>query len=480
MKTISKVITVVSLGAIILSGCSKKIAITQRQAITMSSAAVDTLKSFKVFRLPVLNPSDKMLVRSREKFAVHEVAELKDMQARFHPTITDTIIDGVKVKIITPKHIRPENADKIAIYIHGGGFIVGSATDRMGMLMTNEMGIKTYSIDYHLAPEAKFPVAMNECVAVYRYLVTHYNPQNITGWSISAGCTHMLAMLVKAKQEGLPMVNSIALLTPAADISGAGDSGEANDGRDLLAYKNQADKLYATPFAGKASLTDPLVSPLYATYTSDFPATVISTATRDLFLSNATRMYWKLRAVDVPTELLVAEGMWHGFQNYPDLPEAIESRKATQQFLDQHLHHVDTAGNVAVVKEFLEQVVNGSRFDLISKLWTPDMTWHGGSMGDIHGLADYQKALQASVNGSFTNMHLNIKSIVASGDKVVVYFQNSGRNIGPFMGNQPTGKQAAWDGMGIYRLSGGKIAEAWFAEDLLAMYQQLDYLKKTE
>ncbi len=480
MTITNKLFLAISLLAVVITSCSPKIVVTHSQTVTMSPASVDTLKSFKVFRVPVIKPSDKMLIKSRAQFALREAGELKDMQARFHPTIEDTLIEGVKVKVITPQNIRPENRDKIAIYIHGGGFIVGSATDRMGMLMTNEMGIKTYSIDYQLAPEAKYPVAMNECVAVYHYLVTHYNPQDITGWSISAGSTHMMAMLVKARQLGLPMINSIALVSPATDISGNGDSPTANDGRDLLAYHNQADKLYAAPFAGKASLTDPLVSPIYASYTSNFPATVLATSTRDLFLSNAARMYWKLRGAKVSTELLVAEGMWHAFQNYPDLPEAIENRKAVQQFLYAHLHQTDTTRNIAIVREFLEKVVNGSQFELVKKLWAPDMVWHGGSLGDIKGLAAYQKTLEASVTGSFTGMHLNIKDIVASGDRVVVYFQNSGKNIGPFMGFNAANKQAAWDGMGIYRINGGQIAEAWFSEDLLAMYQQLGFLKTME
>lgn len=469
-----KQLIAVVLAIVTLSACSRRISITKEQAATMSPQAVDTLKTYKVFRVPVFKVSDKMLVKARAKFAVHEAVELEDMKARFHPLIEDTIIDGVKVKIITPRHIQPENKDKIAIYIHGGGFVVGSATDRMGMLMTNELGIKTYSIDYQLAPEAKFPVAMNECVAVYRYLVTRYNPQHITGWSISAGCTHMLAMLVKARDLDLPMINSIALLSPATDISGDGDSRRSNDGRDLLAYRNQADKMYAAPFAGKANLRDSLVSPIYATYSANFPATIIATSTRDLFLSNATRMYWKLKEAGAPADLLVAEGMWHAFQNYPDLPEAIQNRQAVEDYLRIHLYDND---NIALVKQFLEQVVNNGKFELVDSLWAKDMVWHGGSMGDIHGLAAYKASLKASVSGSFTNMHLQIRDIVSAGDKVIVYFENSGKNVGPFMGFQATGKNAAWDGMGIYQIKNGRISQAWFSEDLLQMFKQLGYVK---
>ncbi|OKS88758.1 alpha/beta hydrolase fold domain-containing protein [Mucilaginibacter polytrichastri] len=477
MTNSKKILAVAVMFTLMNASCSRKISITPQQAATMSRPSVDTLKNFKVIRLPIIKPSDKLLIKARGQFGLHEAGELKDMMARFNPLITDTIIGDVKVKIITPVHINPAYAGKIAIYIHGGGFIMGSPTDRTSMLMANEMGIKTFSIDYSLAPEAKFPVAMNECVTVYRHLVQQYQPQNITCWSISAGCTHMLAMLIKAKQDGLPMINSMALLSPAADISGNGDAVKSNDGRDILGYRNQADKMFAAPFAGNASLTDPLVSPVYATYPSDFPATILATSTRDLFLSNAVRTHWKIRNAGGNAELLVAEGMWHAFQSYPDLPEAAENRKAVQQFLYYKLVQADTAKNTALVKRFIIEVINGQKFELLGEIWAQDMIWHGGSMGDITGLPAYKKMMEASVSGSFSAMHLSIRNIIASGNKVVVYFQNSGKNIGPFMGNKATGKHAAWDGMGIYRISNGKIAEAWFSEDLLSMFQQLGFLK---
>jgi len=475
--------------ALIISGCSHKIAINARQASTMSPQAVDTLRKFKVMRIPIIKPSDKMLINARQKFAAYEVGQLKEMMDKFHPTIADTLISGVSVKVITPAKINPAYRGKVAIYIHGGGFILGSATDRMGMLMINEMGIKTYSIEYHLAPEAKFPVAMNECVAVYKGMLEHFDPNDITGFSCSAGCAHMLAMLIKAKQQGLPMINSIALLSPATDISGNGDSMTSNDGRDMLANKNSADKLFAAPFVGNASPTDPLVSPAYANYTSDFPATVILTSTRDLFLSNSVRLYWKLKEAHVNTELDVAEGMFHAFQSFTDIPEAVENRKASEDFLFRQLTAKekaknpnslsnDTAQNIKIVRRFIDEVINGGQIDMIPQLWSKDMVWHGGSMGEIKGLNNYENFARAAIGGAFSNMHLKVLDVVAANDKVVVYFQNSGKNIKDFMGHQATGKTAAWEGMGIYRIQNGKIAEGWFSEDLLQMFNQLGFNKK--
>ncbi|WP_261540453.1 ester cyclase [Burkholderia multivorans] len=134
-----------------------------------------------------------------------------------------------------------------------------------------------------------------------------------------------------------------------------------------------------------------------------------------------------------------------------------------------------TAANVAVVKRFLTDVVNGGRFDLVDQLWAKDMVWHGASLGEVRGIDAYRKGLEASVGGSFSKMRLDIKDVIASGDKVVVHFTNSGENTGPFLGFPATGKYSIWEGIGIYKVIGGKIAEAWFVEDILGQQQMLGH-----
>jgi predicted ester cyclase len=127
----------------------------------------------------------------------------------------------------------------------------------------------------------------------------------------------------------------------------------------------------------------------------------------------------------------------------------------------------------AVVRRFLDEVVNGGRHELIGELWATDLTWRGGSLGEIHGINAYQDYMAANATGAFTGMHLVIQDVITENDKVVVRFTNSGTHTGPFLGTAATGKYAEWPGVGIYTVAGGKITEAWFAEDILAMLLQL-------
>jgi len=485
---IKPLFALVLLTGLFITGCAHKIRITESQEATMSEAAVDTLKNLKDFRIPLIHPSDRMILKIRHQFAQMEKVQLDQNRKELDPTITDTLIDGVKVYVITPKTIQPENQDKVAYYIHGGGYVMGSATDQTGLIMAHELGLKTYSLDYTLAPEAKFPIALNQALTVYKFLVKKYEPNKIVGYSTSSGCGHMMGMLLKAKQENLPMMNAIALLSASLDVSGLGDSYVANDGRDLLGLKNQGDKLYVEPFTGirkknDLRLKDPLMSPIYGNYTSDFPATVINTSTRDLFLSNSSRLYWKLKAAGVPTQLDVAEGMWHAFTVYKTIPEAVAARKSVIDFMFRSLnaknsvqnHHEEA--NIALVKRFVEEVINKGNINEVDDIWTKDMKWHY-SETTLKGIEAYKKSLQASIGVAFENMHLDILDIVPNKDKVTLYFTNSGLNVGSFNGMPPTNKFAKWHGMGIYRVANGKIAEAWFSEDILGMYEQLGFLKK--
>jgi predicted ester cyclase len=132
------------------------------------------------------------------------------------------------------------------------------------------------------------------------------------------------------------------------------------------------------------------------------------------------------------------------------------------------------ATNNAVVRRFIDQAVNGRNPSVIDETWSDDLIRHGGSLGTFEGKAAFKKAFSANATSAWSDMHLEIHEIIATGDKVVLRFTNSGTNVGPFMGNPPTGRHAEWLGIGIYTVRDGRITQGWFAEDILSMLTQLD------
>lgn len=121
--------------------------------------------------------------------------------------------------------------------------------------------------------------------------------------------------------------------TPEVDLTESGDSFQTNIGLDTMLTQSlmPANLLYA----GGHDLTHPYVSPLFGDFTQGFPPTILTTGTRDLFLSNTVRMHRALRAVGVPAELHVMEAASHtGFLGYA--PEDEELDDEVRRFMDAH------------------------------------------------------------------------------------------------------------------------------------------------
>ncbi|KAL7905035.1 Alpha/Beta hydrolase protein [Trichoderma velutinum] len=216
---------------------------------------------------------------------------------------------------------------------------MGTARERTALMIAGELGLTVYSVDYSLSPEVKYPIAIEQCLTVYREMIVKFGAKNIVGLSSSAGGQIMLSLIVRAQREGLELPAALAFYTPNTDLSGAGDSNVFNDGRDLVSNDVVVGAMSAL-YAGGVDLKDELLSPIYAELSGPFPPTVINTGTRDLNMSQCVRLYWKLREAGGKTELLVSEGMWHGFNWELELPEGIRARKAVYSFIRNVLDEV--------------------------------------------------------------------------------------------------------------------------------------------
>ncbi|WP_158796430.1 alpha/beta hydrolase [Pedobacter sp. L105] len=320
---------------LVASSCSHKVQLTPGQETSISPEAVAFLKKTTYYTIPSWFPiSDKQIIEGRNKFEAGEMIQEAKMIKQFNLKIDSTKIAGVPVLIVTPPVINPIYKDVIAFNIHGGGFTLGTARDRSALLVAAKLGMKVYSIDYSVAPEAKYPVAINQSLAVYKELIKQFDPKKMLGVSSSAGGEMILSMIQRINQEHLPMMKAQICFTPAADISGNGDSPVANDTRDVVT-RDLAIRSAKDFYLGGADAKDPLVSPIYAAIPANFPATVFTTGTRDLLESNSIRMYWKLQNAGIESELLVQEGMWHGFHWEWNMPESIATMKAVSKFVEK-------------------------------------------------------------------------------------------------------------------------------------------------
>jgi acetyl esterase/lipase len=162
-----------------------------------------------------------------------------------------------------------------------------------------------------MPPDHPYPAGLDDCIAFYRALLREHDPAEIVVGGASAGGNLAAALILKARDEGLPLPAGAVLITPEVDLTESGDSFQTNIGIDRTLRQSlmPANLLYAD---GR-DLTDPCISPLFGDFTKGFPPTILTAGTRDLFLSNAVRMHRALRSAGIPAELHVVEALSHGF-----------------------------------------------------------------------------------------------------------------------------------------------------------------------
>lgn len=272
--------------------------------------------------------------------AARAAAPLADARKRLGVALEPTTIAGVKAFILTPDKIAPENANRLLIHFHGGAYVLnpGEAGTREGMIMAAYGHAKVISVDYRLAPDNPYPAAIDDAIAVYRELIKSVPPRNIGVLGTSTGGGITMALVLRARNEGVPLPGAIAPGSPWVDITKTGDTYFTHELVDnfQVGYDGFLEGS-AEIYAKGHDMKDPLLSPVYGDLRG-FPPTFITSGTRDLFLSLAARTHRKLRQAGVVAELQVFEGMSHAqYSLNPFVPETKECYEEIQRFFDRHL-----------------------------------------------------------------------------------------------------------------------------------------------
>jgi len=243
-------------------------------------------------------------------------------------------VGEVPVFVVTPDGLTDSDPGGVYLDVHGGAFTMGygDACRAMTKLTAVQVQMRTWGVDYRTPPDHRYPAALDDCIEVYRKLLEVESPERIVVGGQSAGGNLAAALLLRARDEGLPLPAALVLLTPEADLTESGDSFATMLGIDPVLTSSLADSIAL--YAGDHDLTDPYVSPLFGDFTS-FPPTLLQAGTRDLFLSNAVRMHRKMRAAGVDAELHVYEAMPHG--GFFGAPEDDDLAREVWRFVRAHL-----------------------------------------------------------------------------------------------------------------------------------------------
>jgi predicted ester cyclase len=120
-----------------------------------------------------------------------------------------------------------------------------------------------------------------------------------------------------------------------------------------------------------------------------------------------------------------------------------------------------------IVRDFIEAAFNKHQPGKAGEYMTPDIKWHGGTLGTVEGRDNFVGLIGAIVTAlpDLRNVELDI---IAERDIVSVRAVVDGTHTGDLLGIPASGKHVKWDAIDNYRVVDGKIAEEWAADDLLA------------
>lgn len=140
---------------------------------------------------------------------------------------------------------------------------------------------------------------------------------------------------------------------------------------------------------------------------------------------------------------------------------------------------MDIQENRAIYERFVREVIEQGHVELIDELVSENVVSHSPMPGQTPGREGLKHSFR-QFHAAFANLRIEIRDVIAEGEKVVGYFTVSGVHHGDFMGIPATGENIQYDEMAIVRIDGGKIAEHWSVADTFAMLQKIGATKKVE
>ena len=226
---------------------------------------------------------------------------------------------GVSSLALGPKGVE----DTAVLYLHGGGYIVGSAYGYRPLVgaLVAAAGVGALVPDYRLAPEHPFPAALEDALSAYRWLAEQGGRIVLAGDSAGAGLACSLLLTLRA--QDLPLPAAAAFLCPGVDPTGGAILASAPAGQppeELTEIQRSA----AAYLSGHPA-DDPLVNPLHADLTG-LPPLLVQTATGDLVLAESRLLVERAVAHGVDAQLEVYSADTHVFHVFwPFLPEAADA-----------------------------------------------------------------------------------------------------------------------------------------------------------
>ncbi len=265
-----------------------------------------------------------------------------DFEARttLLPLASDIVCQPVQANGIPAEWVTAPEAenDRVILYLHGGGFVVGSINTHREMVshISRAARARILLIDYRLAPEHPFPAGLEDSRTAYRWLISEgFDPGRMIIAGDSAGGGLTISTLLALRDNGDPLPAAAVCLSPWVDLEGLGESMTANADSDPQVDQKGLLEMAEQYLAGADPRT-PLAAPLYADL-KGLPPLLIQAGAAETLLDDSTRLAAKAREQGVDVILEPWEDMLHVWQFLAAfVPEARQAVAVIGEFVIKH------------------------------------------------------------------------------------------------------------------------------------------------
>lgn len=231
--------------------------------------------------------------------------------------------------------------EAIIVYLHGGGYYRSSGPESrmIASNLSKVCGSRCFTVDYRLAPEHKFPAAVEDAFAAYRWLLDEgVLARDIVVCGSSAGGGLTAALLAKLKMEDRELPAASVLISPWTDLTQTAETYISNADKDPTISKLYLD-LAAKRYLAEEDPKHPLASPVYSDLRGLSP-TLIQVGNEETMLGDAEAFAEKARADGVNVTLELFDDVphaWHNSEQWvPGIPEVWEALERIGDFFRCH------------------------------------------------------------------------------------------------------------------------------------------------
>lgn len=224
--------------------------------------------------------------------------------------------------------LEPKETKGNCLFCHGGGMIfpLQVSSLKIAEYLVRAAKVSVWMPDYHLPPDAPFPVPMNECLRAWQAMIQTAETSILYGESVGGALAASLAMALRDQGEKQPQ--ALLLIDPVTDCETKTYPSAALDAQAAWTLRNNRTmwKLYLPQ--GNAPYAVPMEEDAQS-----LPPTYLETAEIDILRDEGEAFGQKLRAAGVAVEMRRIAGAWHGFDTEIDHPFVRQALQMRAQFI---------------------------------------------------------------------------------------------------------------------------------------------------